>query len=610
MKYLESGTARDPDEKKTPGIRQVEKIQTTTWRPDGCDIRVNIWDFAGQEITHGTHRYFLTERSLYLLVLEDRRQDHPPVEKWLNTIASVAGDAPVIVVINKSDNGKADLRLDEDDLKRRYAQIIGFVRTACNDDDWSRNSIAVLQRLIADTLVEDPRLDALRNPVPEHWLAIRNEVERRSRVEAVQSTTEDFKDICLDTSVVGDRVVDTAELQRGILRLLHEMGVVVAHGLTKQAPAAFREITLLDPNWLTDAIYSILNDTKLQERGGRFTHDDLTACLDPEKYPEERTEFILSMMQDTSIELCFPIFGSPGEYLAPDAMPVNSPDFSGWEDGALRFRLRYEQLPRSVMTRFIVRMAQRLEKPTDAWRNGARLKVQDSDVLVRREGQTLIDIAIKGNQQRDALTVLRDTFDEIHQSFDDLRVRSFVPMPDDPSVEEDYEHLLRLERQEGYDYRHWPTNAKRGYSVGELLAMVDRFKIETTIKPNAQEDTKPLPSSESTYLKPANVIAVLVATVVSLTLGSVGECIWAIWSARRSRCWNFGLVIDAFNRPELHVPAVVSDMGNVCNWTCRTTRSFARCGLWLDASWFWQHRLVGIGSVGFCRDRNRRICAQ
>ncbi len=37
--------------------------------------KVNIWDFGGQEIYHQTHQFFLTERSLYLLVADSRKED-------------------------------------------------------------------------------------------------------------------------------------------------------------------------------------------------------------------------------------------------------------------------------------------------------------------------------------------------------------------------------------------------------------------------------------------------------------------------------------------------------------------------------------------------------
>ena len=39
---------------------------------NGRLFRLNVWDFGGQEILHSTHQFFLTERSLYILVLEPR----------------------------------------------------------------------------------------------------------------------------------------------------------------------------------------------------------------------------------------------------------------------------------------------------------------------------------------------------------------------------------------------------------------------------------------------------------------------------------------------------------------------------------------------------------
>jgi GTPase SAR1 family protein len=51
--------------------------------PDG-DATALVWDFGGQEIMHGTHQFFLSHRSLYLVVLDGRhdraKQD---AEYWL-----------------------------------------------------------------------------------------------------------------------------------------------------------------------------------------------------------------------------------------------------------------------------------------------------------------------------------------------------------------------------------------------------------------------------------------------------------------------------------------------------------------------------------------------
>ena len=42
---------------------------------------MNIWDFGGQEIYYATHQFFLTKRSLYVLVIDNRKEDDMILEK-------------------------------------------------------------------------------------------------------------------------------------------------------------------------------------------------------------------------------------------------------------------------------------------------------------------------------------------------------------------------------------------------------------------------------------------------------------------------------------------------------------------------------------------------
>ena len=58
----------DPEENKTEGI-DIRKWHVEV---DGERIRLNVWDFGGQEIMHATHQFFLTKRSLYLLLWDAR----------------------------------------------------------------------------------------------------------------------------------------------------------------------------------------------------------------------------------------------------------------------------------------------------------------------------------------------------------------------------------------------------------------------------------------------------------------------------------------------------------------------------------------------------------
>ena len=88
-----------------------------------------------------------------------------------------------------------------------------------------------------------------------------------------------FQEICTEGPQEADQITDEGE-QRLLLNLLHDLGTIVAHGRDQDARAVRREITLLDPNWLTEAIYKILTSADCAEHQGRFNADHLDGWLD------------------------------------------------------------------------------------------------------------------------------------------------------------------------------------------------------------------------------------------------------------------------------------------------------------------------------------------
>jgi small GTP-binding protein len=526
VNYLIDDTPCDPNEKKTPGIRHRERIETKQWSMDESPVRLNVWDFGGQEMMHGTHRYFLTARSIYLLVLEDRREDNPPVVRWMRVISSLAADSPVIILINKSDEGKQALRLDETSLMREYPQIVTILRTSCEDTEWARSSVSTLRETISDLLLKDRSLDHVRTEIPSSWLAVKKEITHWAKAVSVLEL-DAFRKICVDESVVGQDPIEEPAEQDALLRQLHELGVVVAHGLERDAPAAQRAISLLDPNWLTGAIYTVLTSAKLFETGGEFEQSDLSEWLDPEIYPVERHEFILSMMRHPSVSLCFRLPGDRERFLAPEALPRNTPDYAGWSEGALRFRYKYTYIPRSLIPRLIVLLHDHLTPNRYVWLTGAKLQIEQSEVLIQAYiDRGIVDIAVKGNHCRDSLAVVRANFDRLHTVYKDLKFKEFIAMPDDPDVEEEYDYLRQLEREEGPEYEHRPTGAKRRYKIREILdqgpsrtSYVESHPISTQSDPQdaiPREDEVDIPWYKSVLRLDASTILPWVASAISL----------------------------------------------------------------------------------------------
>ena len=90
----------------------TEGIDIEPWDFSGQEVglnnqetyRLNVWDFGGQEIYHATHQFFLTHRTLYLLMWDALTEDeYGRRDYWMRTIRSFAGDSPVIIVVNKCD---------------------------------------------------------------------------------------------------------------------------------------------------------------------------------------------------------------------------------------------------------------------------------------------------------------------------------------------------------------------------------------------------------------------------------------------------------------------------------------------------------------------------
>ena len=99
-----------------------------------------------------------------------------------------------------------------------------------------------------------------------------------------------------------------------MLALLDQIGVVVKHSDT----------TLLDPNWLTTAVYRVLTHAAVVKAGGEFAAEDLGRLLadlkSADKYPRKCWSYIADMM--VRFNLSFGLPDQPGRYLVPLQLPT------------------------------------------------------------------------------------------------------------------------------------------------------------------------------------------------------------------------------------------------------------------------------------------------
>ena len=256
--------------------------------------------------------------------------------------------------------------------------------------------------------------------------------------------------------------------QRTLIGFLHDLGVV----LNFQEDPRLEDTNILNPEWVTNGVYAILNDADLiSQRRGLLQLKLLSRILKPKKYPRRKHLFIINMMR--KFELCFSLDGvSEQTFLIPELLSKEEPETGEWDD-ALAFQYHYSVLPGSIISRFIVR-AHALAYQQTWWRSGVMLEHQGNQALVmadREDKKMFIWVSGAPPTRRALLYSIRLTFESIHRTIPGLEVKEKVPLPEYPEIVVDYRHLLTLERNNRPDFI--PEGLDQVVAVKPLLDGVD-----------------------------------------------------------------------------------------------------------------------------------------
>jgi internalin A len=265
-----TGQPFDAAERKTPGIN----IQPWHLTQGDQSIRLNLWDFGGQKVMHNTHQFFLTKRSLYLLVLDNRKNEaQNRIEYWLKLIETYGGNSPVIIIGNCNDENP--LNLKERTLKKKYPQIKQVIATSCVTSE----GIDELRQIIADQIDDIPHV---RDLLPAAWFDLKAQLEAM-RSDSDFISYEAYQTLCTAADI-------TTEIdQKTLIGFLHDLGVVLNYQYTDNY-TWLNETNVLNPEWVTSGVYDILNNHDLMvKQKGILPLPSLGHVLkQPERYPENK----------------------------------------------------------------------------------------------------------------------------------------------------------------------------------------------------------------------------------------------------------------------------------------------------------------------------------
>lgn len=449
-----NGESPNPQEAPTHYV----KITKQKYADKGKEVFLSFWDFGGQEVMHSTHQFFLSKRSIYVLVLDGRRDEDP--EYWLKHIESLGGNSPVLIVLNKVDtNPRYDV--NRNFLLEKYNFIVGFYKTSCF------GTISGIEGLKNGLISAFENVEMLTTKWPKKWIPVKEELH--SMKEDYISQTN-YEEICRKHSVF------QPNSQESLAEFLHDLGTVVHFKDLK-----LNELHILNPIWASRAAYKIVNSDYVVSKLGTLKLSDLNYVMNKEKekdneltshnhinYSPSCFSFILELLQ--KFELCYYLQDND-EYLIPGLMNIQQPGDLPIQTGpVLCFIFRFDDiLPESIITKFIVRMHEDIENEYQ-WRTGVVLydKVFETRaIVIADKKEKYITVSVSGRQRIEHFSVIRKTIHDLKKSFEKLAMTEWIPLPDVPNFSIEYEELIGYEECGIEDI--FVGRLKKSYKVRELL---------------------------------------------------------------------------------------------------------------------------------------------
>jgi len=446
-------------EKSTEGIGVIHWSFPALVRPQDSneplarDFSVSIWDFGGQEIYHSTHQFFLTKRSLYVLVADSRKED-TDFHYWLNIVELLSDGSPLLIVKNEKQDRRRDI--NESKLRGRFANLRPVLATNLA----TNRGLDDVLRAIRDEL---ERLPHIGSPLPRTWRRVREALEQDGRDYI---DVGEYLEICKRNGFTRD--ADMFQLSG----YLHDLGVC----LHFQDDPLLRKVVMLKPKWATDAVYRVLDNKGVIDRHGRFTRNDLAAIWSESRYAAMRDELVQLMMK---FQLCYPL--SEESFLAPQLLDSATPAYSWEGDGNLVVRYEYEFMPKGILTRFIVATHFLIASEDWLWRdgvvlerNGTRAEVTE-DYPLRR-----ITVRLVGPERTELLAIIDHELDRIHRGYPRLRMNRLIPCRCLRCAEQQDPHFYPYEVLTRFARDGKPIQCPQSYE------MVDVRELIATVFPGAR----------------------------------------------------------------------------------------------------------------------------
>jgi internalin A len=362
------------------------------------DYRINIWDFGGQWLQQQVHKFFITNESLYVILLKARTEDSP--NQWLEWIKVYAPNSKAIVVVNRIDelNGQA-FSLTENSITKEYPFVVGFHYVSLREANLNNNIEAklVVDKLRMQIEEELTNLPNIHAKTPLNYFNLKTEIEDNIFVDRPFISIEYFEELVKQKDIVGDT--------KSLLNVYDRIGTLRYFKNTSRF--------ILNPEWLSAGVYKLITNNRTEQLKGVVKVEDFPIILqkledDKFEYSEADYGYLREMMDvfnlayiDPTTKTCF----IPKQFEKDIPTVLVKEDL--FPEDYIYYYFQYEgYFPDSLISQFIAKKYDKLYK-NYYWQQGIVLQDIDDDsngktrAYVRADAnRKRIEIKVKGENKR------------------------------------------------------------------------------------------------------------------------------------------------------------------------------------------------------------------
>ncbi|MFN8434814.1 MAG: COR domain-containing protein [Anaerolineales bacterium] len=326
-------------------IQQVKVVHTETQK----EITLNGWDFGGQRVYRPTHQLFFSAPAVYLVVWKPREGPQQGfVREWIQLVKRREPSAKIIVVATHGGPQQRQPDIDRQELWDIFGKdtVVDFFWVDSKPDkEGNRKGIEELKEAIARVAAELPEVG---RSVPKSFADAR---------AALQSRGLPYLQIDEVLAICHTHNMDD-EIARLFITISHRLG----HLTHYENDPTLRDIVILRPDWLANAMSYIFDDEETRTAHGLVKFSRLSQLWNnPERsadtrYNESLHRIFLRLME--RFDLSYRVAGLSKDadsdpisliaQLVPDTTPTEDTFTNAWHSEPAQGDIQQTQICRIV----------------------------------------------------------------------------------------------------------------------------------------------------------------------------------------------------------------------------------------------------------------------